>query len=81
MKVRAAIEARLTDPALDPKTVAASAGVSVRYANVVLADEGTSIRRLIQRDPLCVATGALGDALQAHRAVSEIAYRWGFSTT
>jgi hypothetical protein len=33
MKVRAAIETRLTDPALDASTVASAAGVSVRYAN------------------------------------------------
>jgi hypothetical protein len=43
ISVRAAIEARLPDPALDAETVGATAGVSVRYANAVLAAEGTSI--------------------------------------
>ena len=46
MKLRAAIEARLTDPTLDIKTVASAAGVSVRYANAVLAEQNTSIMRL-----------------------------------
>ena len=48
VNLRAAIEARLTDPALDAGTVAAAAGVSVRYANEVLARNDTSIMRLVQ---------------------------------
>lgn len=79
MKVRAAIEAQLTDPALDARTVAAAAGVSVRYANAVLAEESTSIARLIQARRLARCRRALEDPLQTHRTVSEIAYGWGFS--
>jgi AraC family transcriptional activator of tynA and feaB len=79
MNVRAAIEARLADPALDAETVAGAAGVSLRYANAVLAADGTSIRRLIQARRLARCRGALADPLQAHRTVKEIAYGWGFS--
>jgi AraC-like DNA-binding protein len=79
MKVRAAIEARLTDPALDASAVASAAAVSVRYANAVLAEEGTSISRLIQARRLERCRRALADPSQAHRMVSEIAYSWGFS--
>jgi AraC family transcriptional activator of tynA and feaB len=79
LNVRAAIEARLTNPALDPKTVAAAAGVSVRYANAVLAADGTSIMRLIRARRLERCRRALEDPSQAHRSVSEIAYGWGFS--
>jgi AraC family transcriptional regulator, positive regulator of tynA and feaB len=79
MNVCAAIEARLADPALDPETVAAAAGISVRYANAALAQEGTSIRRLIQERRLARCRRALEDPSQAHRTVSEIAYGWGFS--
>lgn len=79
MNVRAAIEARLADPSLDASTVAAAAGVSVRYANAVLAREGTSIRRLILARRLARCRKALADASQAGRSVSEIAYAWGFS--
>jgi AraC family transcriptional activator of tynA and feaB len=79
MNVRAAIEARLTDPMLDVSAVAAAAGISVRYANVVLAREGTSIMRLILARRLVRCQEALRDPSQAHRTLSEIAYGWGFS--
>jgi AraC-like DNA-binding protein len=79
VNLRAAVEARLADPALDVQTVAAAAGVSVRYANAVLAQEGTSITRLIQTRRLARCRRALDDPLQGHRTISEIAYGWGFS--
>ena len=79
MKLRTAIDARLTDPALDPETVAAAAGVSRRYANAVLAEESTSITHFIQSRRLERCRIALEDPLQTHRTVSEIAYGWGFS--
>jgi AraC-like DNA-binding protein len=79
LNVRAAIEARLTDPRLDAETVAAAAGVSVRYANALLAQEGTSIARLVQSRRLDRCHRALKDPLQAHRTVTEIASSWGFS--
>lgn len=79
MKVRAAIEARLTDPTLDATTVSIAAGVALRYANSVLADEGMSIMRLVQARRLAHCRRALEDPLQMHRTVSEIAYSWGFS--
>lgn len=79
LNVRAAIEARLADPSLDAPSAAAAAGVSVRYANAVLASEGTSIRRLILARRLARCRKALADPSQAGRKVSEIAYAWGFS--
>ena len=79
MNVRAAIETRLTDPMLDASAVAAAAGISVRYANTVLAREGTSIMRLILARRLARCQQALRDASQTHRSLSEIAYGWGFS--
>jgi AraC-like DNA-binding protein len=79
LKVRAAIETRLSDPALDGEAVAAAAGVSVRYANSVLAEEDTSIARYIQERRLARCRRALEDPQQAHRSLSEIAYGWGFS--
>ena len=79
VNVRAAIETRLSDPALDAKTAAAAAGVSVRYANAVLSEDGTSIMRLIRARRLEHCRRALQDPSQAHRTVSEIAYSWGFS--
>jgi AraC-like DNA-binding protein len=79
LNVRAAIEARLSDPLLDVATVAAAAGFSVRYANALLATEGTSIARLICTRRLERCRKALADPLQASRTISEIAFGWGFS--
>ncbi len=79
LNVRSVIEARLRDPSLDAQAVADAAGVSVRYANAVLADHDTSIMRLIQTRRLARCRYALEDPNQAHRTVSEIAYGWGFS--
>jgi AraC-like DNA-binding protein len=79
MKVRSAIEARLSDPSLDARSVALAAGVSLRYANAALSDEGQSIGRLIQARRLLRCRRALEDPSQMHRTVSEIAYGWGFS--
>jgi len=78
-RVRSAIESRLSDSALDPATVAAAAGISVRYANAVLAQQSTSLARLIQIRRLERCRKALGDLTQAHRSISDIAYSWGFS--
>ncbi|MDR7039726.1 AraC-like DNA-binding protein [Methylobacterium sp. BE186] len=78
-RLRAAVEARLADRTLDASTVAHAAGVSVRYANEVLAEESTSIVQLIQARRLARCQQALEDPLQMGRTVSEIAYGWGFS--
>jgi AraC family transcriptional regulator, positive regulator of tynA and feaB len=77
--LRIAIETRLADRALDPAGVAAAAGVSVRYANAILAEEGTSIARLIQARRLARCGKALADPVQARRTIREIALGWGFS--
>jgi AraC family transcriptional activator of tynA and feaB len=79
LNVRSVIEARLGDPSLGAQAVADAVGVSVRYANAVLADHDTSIMRLIQTRRLERCRYALEDPNQAHRTVSEIAYGWGFS--
>lgn len=79
ISIRAAIEARLSDPALDVQAVAAAAGVSVRYASSVLGEEGTSIARLIWSRRLARCRAALDDWRQAQRSISDIAYGWGFS--
>jgi AraC-like DNA-binding protein len=79
LNVRVAIESRLSDPALDAATAAKAAGVSVRYANALLAEENTSIMRLTWARRLARCRQALEDPLQNHRTLSEIAYGWGFS--
>ncbi len=79
MRLRAVIEARLSDPSLTAGSVAAAAEISVRYANSLLARDGTSIMRLIQTRRLERCRRSLEDPFQAHRTLTEIAYCWGFS--
>ncbi|WP_336491064.1 helix-turn-helix domain-containing protein [Methylobacterium nigriterrae] len=79
MRLRTEVEARLADPTLHVSTVANAAGVRVRYANAVLADENTSLMQLIQARRLARCRQALEDPTQTHRTVSQIAYGWGFS--
>lgn len=79
LKIRAAVDANLSDPSLDPRAVADSVGVSVRYANQVLEEHNTSLARLILARRLARCRCALEDPAQANRTVSEIAYSWGFS--
>ena len=79
VNIRAAIEARLCDPALDPASVAAAVGVSVRYANSILSDSNQSISRAILERRLARCRRSLEDPQQTHRSISEIAYGWGFS--
>ena len=79
LRLKALIEARLSDPALKPEAVAAEAGFSVRYANDLLAEENFSLERYILHRRLERCRSALGDPLQAHRMIGEIAFSWGFS--
>jgi AraC-like DNA-binding protein len=71
LNVRAAIESRLIDPGLNSTSVAEAAGVSIRYANALLAEENTSIMRLVLAMRLARCRQALEDPLQNHRTVSE----------
>ncbi|WP_425304893.1 helix-turn-helix domain-containing protein [Bradyrhizobium erythrophlei] len=59
--------------------MAEAAGVSVRYANGLLAKERSSIMRLALSMRLQRCRQALEDSRQNHRTVSEIARGWGFS--
>jgi AraC family transcriptional regulator, positive regulator of tynA and feaB len=79
MNVRAAVELVLSNPSVGRAEVAQAAGVSVRYANALLAEQNTSIARLIQTRRLARCRMALEDPLQKHRTISDIAYGWGFS--
>ena len=80
LQLRMAIESRLSDPALDPSSAAAAAGISVRYANVLLSGQGTSLQRLIVSRRLDHCRRALEDPGQSHRTITEIAFAWGFSS-
>lgn len=78
-QLRGIIEQRLTQTDLTPQLVAEAAGVSVRYANAVLAEEDTSLAQLIQTRRLERCRQALADPAQSRRAISDIARGWGFT--
>jgi AraC-like DNA-binding protein len=79
LRLKAAIESRLCDPELKPAAAAAAAGISVRYANALLAQEGTSLERHILHRRLERCRRDLDDPAQAHRMIGDIAFNWGFS--
>lgn len=79
LRLKATIEGAICDPTLRPVDGAAAAGISVRYANALLAEEGTSLERLIVSRRLQHCHKALVDSAQARRKVSDIAYEYGFS--
>ena len=79
LRLKAVIEEGLRDPALKPTRAAAVAGISVRYANALLADEGTSLERYIMDRRLENCHRELTAPAHASRTVSDIAYAWGFS--
>jgi AraC family transcriptional regulator, positive regulator of tynA and feaB len=77
--LKAAIESRLHDPSLKPITAAAAAGISVRYANALLAQEETGLEAYIFARRLERCRRALDDPAQARRTIGDIAFSWGFS--
>jgi len=79
LRLKAVIEARLHDPEFRPRDAAAAAGISVRYANALLAQEDTSLERFIVMRRLQRCKTVLEDPYQVLRPVSDIAYGAGFS--
>jgi AraC-like DNA-binding protein len=79
LRIKATVERLMIEPGLKPDRIAAEAGVSVRYANALLAEEGWSIERYLNERRLERCRGALEDLAQTHRSIGEIAFHWGFS--
>jgi AraC family transcriptional activator of tynA and feaB len=80
LRLHHAIENNVRSPSLRCDDVAGMAGISARYANVLLALEGTSLERLIFRRRLELCHAALADPAQMHRSIGEIAHEFGFVT-
>jgi AraC family transcriptional regulator, positive regulator of tynA and feaB len=79
LRLKATIEGALYDHKLKPVDAAAAAGIGARYANSLLAAEGTSLERYIMLRRLQHCHRALVDPGHARRTVSDIAYSYGFS--
>jgi AraC-like DNA-binding protein len=78
LRLKAVIEAHLHEPGFKPNAAAAATGISVRYANALLAQEDTSLERYILFRRLQRCRKALEDPIQLNRPISEIAYEHGF---
>lgn len=79
LRLKATVERLMIDPGLKPEMIASEAGISVRYANSLLAEENWSLERYVTERRLERCRGALEDPAQAHRSIGEVAFKWGFS--
>ncbi len=79
LRLKATIERLLIEPGLKPERIAVETGISVRYANDLLAEENWSMERYVNERRLERCRNALEDATQSHRSIGEIAFNWGFS--
>lgn len=77
-RVAAAIDARLTDPALAVAAIAAQEGFSVRYLQRLFALRGESFSDYLRRERLERCRAELADPNHARESVAAIADRWGF---
>jgi AraC-like DNA-binding protein len=78
LRLRAAIESQLANADANAQSIAVAAGMSERSASRLLAQEGTSLHRLLYEGRLQKCRNALRDPAQSHRSISEIAHAWGF---
>jgi AraC family transcriptional regulator, positive regulator of tynA and feaB len=79
LRLKSAIDSGLCDPEFGPTTASAAVGISVRYANELLSQEGTSTQRYIVQRRLERCRDALDDPAQATRTIGDIAFSCGFS--
>jgi AraC family transcriptional activator of tynA and feaB len=77
--LRHAVDGLLATPHVEAEEIAAAAGMSVRYANRLLAEQGTSIGRYIVTRRLEQCRRVLADPAQSHRSITEICHGWGFA--
>jgi AraC-like DNA-binding protein len=78
-RLKAHVRTNLADPDLSLSETAAALGVSPRYVNDLLSEEGTSFQRFVLTERLAQCHRDLASPILAHRHVSEIAFSWGFN--
>lgn len=78
-RIKVLTNSRLSDPALSPKLIATTLGISVRYLNALFSAEELSFDRWIWERRLQRCHAALTDRSQLARSISDIAFSWGFS--
>lgn len=78
-KVYRHIGERLADPLLSPASIADAHFISVRHLHALFESEGHTVAEWIRLQRLERCRAALGDPLQLHRSVAELASAWGFA--
>jgi AraC-like DNA-binding protein len=73
------IDARLSDPDLTMREVAAELKISLRYLYKLFASSGEGFGRYVKRRRLDRCRCDLGNPVYANFNVSEICFRWGFN--
>ena len=76
--VKQDIATHFSDAALSPAAVAQRHGITPRYLQMLLEDEGLSFSALVLDKRLAMAHRALGDARWRGRAISALAFEAGF---
>jgi AraC family transcriptional regulator, positive regulator of tynA and feaB len=79
LRLKTAIESRLSDSETTCAEIAQAACMSVRYANQLLASEGTLLERLLWNRRLDKCRQAFDDHPHDARTITDIAYGWSFS--
>ena len=69
----------LTNPDLAPQRAAAALGISVRLVHRLFEETGTTFGRWLLERRLDACRRSLDDPVQAGRAISDIAFAWGFN--
>ena len=72
------IQSRWRDPALDPREIAAAAGISPRYLHRLFQAEHLTVGQHLRSTRLAAARAALLNRSQDHRTVADIAHSCGF---
>lgn len=73
------LQRNLSDPELAPRRAAAEFGISVRLVHRLFAEAGTSFGRALLGRRLEACRRSLCDPAQTGRAISDIAFAWGFN--
>lgn len=81
VRIKRHIEANLRDPQLSPASVAEACRLSPRYLRKVFAATDESVAGYIRRRRLEECADHLTSVLWDGKSVTEIAYRWGFSSS
>lgn len=80
LRLHHAIDACVSVSGFGCEDIAGMAGISARYANVLLAPEGTTLERLVIRRRLDHCSAALADLTQKQRTIGDIARDFGFAS-